>query len=40
MLGSLQKCILPILTTIANFGTIREVSSQYWTILKSKFDQS
>jgi hypothetical protein len=39
-LGSLQKCILPILTTIANFGTIREVSTQYWTILKSKFDQS
>ena len=35
-LGSLQKLILPIVTTMANFGTIREVSLKYWELFKAK----
>jgi hypothetical protein len=33
---SFHKCMMPVLTTIANFGTIREVCLQYWISLKEK----
>jgi hypothetical protein len=36
LLNSIQKCLAPVLTTIANFGTVREVTLQYWTIFRQK----
>jgi hypothetical protein len=36
LLNSIQKCLAPVLTTIANFGTVREVTMQYWTIFRQK----
>ncbi len=33
---TILKGALPILTTIANFGTVANVISQYWTYLKHK----
>jgi hypothetical protein len=34
ILNSIQKCLAPILTTITNFGTVREVIMQYWNIFR------
>jgi hypothetical protein len=36
---SFHKCMMPVLTTIANFGTIREVCLKYWISLKEKWQQ-
>jgi hypothetical protein len=33
---SVQKCLVPIVTTIVNFGTIQELMAKYWEILVSK----
>ena len=33
---SVHKGLMPILTTIANFGTVRDVSSEYWNVFKEK----
>jgi hypothetical protein len=34
--GSVQKCLVPILTTIVNFGTIQELLAKYWELVLSK----
>ena len=34
---STHKCLMPVLTTIANFGTVREVCSRYWEGFLDKF---
>ena len=31
------KAIMPLLTTIANFGTVKEVVQQYYEIISEKF---
>ena len=36
ILNSIQKCLVPVLTTIVNFGTIREVSMEYVRIVRQK----
>jgi hypothetical protein len=36
---TILKGALPILTTIANFGTVANVISQYWAYLKLKIGQ-
>ena len=34
--SSIQKTLLPIATTVANFGTIKSVCFDYWLMLTSK----
>ncbi len=31
---TLMKSAMPILTTMANFGTVKQVAGQYWNCLK------
>ena len=33
---SVMKAALPLLTTLANFGTVQSVSSQYWNYIREK----
>jgi hypothetical protein len=33
---SVQKCLVPIVTTIVNFGTIQELMAKYWDFFWSK----
>ncbi len=34
--NSVQKCFVPIVTTVVNFGTIREVTAKYFNIFSLK----
>ena len=36
MVFSLVKTALPVLTALANFGTVQSVLSQYWTLIRDK----
>ena len=36
-LASLLKGIMPIITTVANFGTIKDMTSQYWKHFKQLY---
>jgi hypothetical protein len=40
ILNSIQKCLVPVLTTIVNFGTIQEVLMQYAKIVRQKITQT
>jgi hypothetical protein len=40
ILNSIQKCLVPVLTTIVNFGTIQEVLMQYVKIVRQKITQT
>ncbi len=40
ILNSIQKCLVPVLTTIVNFGTIQEVLMEYVKIVGQKISHT